>query len=161
MSSFKVRTSEYNVSNLQDLGASLSQFIIKPISQTSVVNISSSQLLNIATSPILLVPSPGTGLYNVVVSYTSVMNYQGTPYSFAGSLGIFYGNITGTGAGVNFDHTFATATNSSVSIQMGTGITDININSLLNEGLYLVGSSYTGGNSPVKITVVYNTFSFP
>lgn len=163
MSSFKVRTSEYNISNLQDLGASLSQFIINPINQSNTINISSSQLLNLNTTPILLIPNPGTGCYNVVNSYCSTLNYQGTPYSFAGELGIFYGNTNITGAGISFDHTSLTASNSSVSNQIGTGITDLNISSVLNMGIYLVGSggTLTLGNSPLKITIVYNTYTFP
>lgn len=161
MTSFKVRSSEYNTSNLQDLGASLSQFIINSTNQTSVVNITPSQLQNIATNPILLVPSPGSGSYNVVDSYCSSMNYQGTPYTFTSGLGIFYGPTNTTSAGINFDHTSITASNSSVSNQIATGITDLNINSIIDTGIYLVGASFSAGNSSVKLTTVYNTYTFP
>lgn len=163
MTSFKVRTSEYNTSNLQDLGASLSQFIINPVNQSLVINLTPSQLNNIATTPILLIPSPGTGYYNVVNSYISTLNFLtgATQYGFSGELGIFYGNTNAVGAGINFDHTSITSNVSSISNQIGSGISDISINSVLNMGIYLVGNSFTSGTSNVKITIYYDTNTFP
>jgi hypothetical protein len=162
MSSFKVRTSEYNTSNLQDLGASLSQFIISPTNH-NIINLTPSQLKSISTNPILLIPSPGTGYYNIVDKYTSSLNFitGATQYTLISSNNIIYGSSGDILAGVNFDANCITDNVSNSSSQFSTGISAYNINQILNMPIYLAGSGFANGTSNVKIVIYYTTYSFP
>ena len=162
MTSFKVRTSEYNTSNLQDLGASLSQFIISS-NNYKIINLTPSQLNSISTTPILLIPSPGTGSYNIVNNYVSSLNFLtgATPYTAIASNNIIYGSSGDILVGVNFDNTCIADNVSNVSCQVSTGITAYNINNILNTPIYLAGSGFLSGTSSVKIVIYYTTYTFP
>ena len=163
MSKFKVRYSELNTSNLENLYSSLS--IYNPY-KFAVINITPTQITNLS-SPLLLLPSPGANNYYMITSIALSLNYNSIPYANAdGSEGcnLFYGTTTNNsafpGSGI-----FQGITNAYSNIATNTsnsGLTGVAINQIVDLPIYLVaqnGLFLTSGNSPLKMTIFYEICS--
>jgi hypothetical protein len=163
MSKFKVRYSELNTSNLENLYSNLS--IYNPY-KSSVINITPAQITNLS-SPLLLLPSPGANNYYMITSVSVSMNYNSIPYANAEgaeNCGLFYGttinNSAFPGSGI-----FQGITNNFSSISTNysnSGLTGVATNQIVDFPIYLVaqnGLFLTSGNSPLKMTIFYEICS--
>jgi hypothetical protein len=163
MSQFKVRYSELNSPNLENLYSSLSFY--NPY-KFSVINITPAMINNL-TNPLLLLPSPGSNTYYMITSASLSLTYNSIPYANtegAEGCNLFYGTTTNNlafqGSGV-----FGGITNSfsNVSTNYSNGGLDgVATNQLVDMPIYLVaqnGLFVNSGNSPLKLTLFYQICS--
>jgi len=158
--SFKVRTSEYNKPNLQDLGASLSQFINNEQQSIEVI-LTPSQLNTTSLTNILLILPPEANQYYIVNSYTSSLIFNTTPYQESKS-GVFmkYGT-TGPLTGISIDRSSIADSVSNVSNVVTTGLTDVALSGILGQGIYFsFNNVFSQGDSNVIFTIYYSTYTF-
>jgi hypothetical protein len=177
MTSFKVRTAEYNTSDLQNLGASLSQFIITPSNtspiQTTTITLTPTQLNNFSsTTPIKILNAPGVNKYYILYNMSTELQFNtgATPYNSLGGLStvISYdtaGTIDTEVSGSGLDNTL-TQTSSTFTLAISAGFIDppILINSVLNSPIYLYNPNnpgFSGGTSNVKLTMNYSVVTYP
>ena len=119
--SFGIKTALYNTSSLQNLGASLSQFIINPTNLTTSITLTPSQLNNLFTSPVLLITGPSNNEY-IVLNYVITelfFNSGATSYGDAGpgSSAFSYNNSSPfISAGVNVAHATIIGTTSEIAV---------------------------------------------
>lgn len=157
---FKMRYSELNTTNLQDLNSD-----IKIINKTNVFNksmsisISSSQINNLNNSPLLILPAPGKSHYYTINNVSLYLNYNSQIYNPVSTMELYYGTNTEfpTNSGLtNFiDNILVSNINGlySYSISSGVGIDTVYLN--INNPIYLFGN-YNSGNSSVKLNINYN-----
>jgi|SRR5271170_4540054 len=162
-SHFRVRYSELNSTNLQDLSSSLN--VINKNDTTTSLIITSSQLLNLLETPVLIIPSPGTGAFNVVNRVVLYLNFTGTAYTES--------KLSFTE--LYYDQTQTTSTNSGlaniVNAVIGSSVSCIDYDNsggglgapastlLINQAIYLSTThSITNGTSNLTLTVNYSTY---
>lgn len=176
MTSFKVRTAEYNTSDLQNLGASLSQFITTPsnsISQTLTITLTPTQLNNFSsTTPIQILTAPGTNKYYILNNMIAELQFitGATPYNVLGgdSTTVTYdtaGTIDTRVSGFGLDNTVS-QTSPAFTLSLSEGFISfaILINSILNSPIYLYNPNnprYSSGTSNVKLTMNYTIATYP
>jgi hypothetical protein len=167
--SFSVRTAQYNTVNLQDLGASLSQFIINPLNQNKSITLTPAQLNSFNNSnPILILPAPASNQYNIITDITSelIFNTGATVYSNIG-IGPAYSYVTstfGNPAGIAVDTNLITSSTSSIGNTIPTGFPNQSITNILGVGIYMTtvnSTQFSNGTSNVKLNINYRTYTYP
>ena len=165
--SYKVRTAEYNTVNLQDLGASLSQFIINPLNQNTTVTLTPTQLNNLTpTTPILILPAPGSNQCNVINGILSelIFNTGASSYNSAGpGFSYAYGNNLAP-AGIAVDSALIINTISSIGKTISTGFTSNQSNLILGQAIYMITSNnpqFNSGTSNVVLKINYSVYTYP
>lgn len=166
--SFRVRTSQYNTVDLQDLGASLSQFIINSNSQTQTTILTPTQLYSVGTgtNAIQILPAPGPNKYNIIRYITTELEFitGGVAYAYGGLPPTYtYDQYGENSAGVTIDQTSIVNSIACIGYKVSTGFgepqTPANI---VNAPIYLTASApYTNGTSNVKLTINYATNNYP
>lgn len=158
--SFKIRYSELNTTNLQDLNSDIKVIDKNNVFNKSIsVSITSSQINNLSTTPVLILPAPGKSHYYTINNVSLYQNFTGSSYNSITTMELYYG-LTGefpTNSGLtsfvddiltdNIDGQYGYSTSSSV----GNALTYVNI----NNPIYLSGN-YNSGNSNIKLNVNYN-----
>lgn len=171
MSTFRVRNSQYNTVDLQDLGASLSQFINNPTNQTTSVTLTSSQILALSNiNPIFLFSGPSSSQYYILNSCITELlfntgntgyTYQGNPNQVLYSYGTNVANISG----LVVDTNALSATGPSIGFTRSSGLVLGSISNMLGSPIYLstsfVGTPFINGNSNVKLIFNYATYNYP
>jgi hypothetical protein len=167
---FKTRISEYNTSNLQNLGASITPFIVNPQNITQTVLLSPSQLNNLGTTPILVLTGAGPNQYILLNSVITelLFNTGATPYNGGGLSAptYAYGNslFSVVGAGIAVSKQTILDTTSSISYSRTTGLTDNPITNILGLPIYMVSvdpGNFSNGTSNVKLIMNYGIFNYP
>lgn len=168
VSPFRIKIADLNTLNTQDLNASLSTNTNNS-NNTNIVNFSFNpyQILNFLTNPVVVIPSPGTGLYNMINSVNMSLNFNTTAYQGDTSLSLVYttkdintnsniDNISNsilTNTGSCFCNTYPTF-NSPMSFDV--------IENIVNDSISLVDISkdnLASGDSNVKVSISYTTYS--
>lgn len=160
MSTFRIRYSELNTTNLQDLNSDLQVINSNNVFNKSItIPISSSQINNLSSSPILILPQPGTINFYTINNISLYQDMTGT-YNSVSTMEIYYG--TGTSFPINSGLTNFVddiLTNGppgqygfSTSSPIGSGET---VYSNINNALYLNGN-YNSGTSNIKLNINYN-----
>lgn len=162
-SQFRVRYSELNSTNLQDLSSSLN-VINKNDTNTSVL-LTSSQLLNLLETPVLIIPSPGTGAFNIVNRIVLYLNFTGTVYNEAkgNAIELYYDQTRTTSTNSGLTDIINAVIESNVScIDYTNSMGDIGApasNLLINQAIYLSSPHViTNGTSNLTLTVNYSTY---
>jgi hypothetical protein len=163
MSSFRIKYSELNNLNLQDLSASLG---LTNIPQTTFTQLTPTVLNNLVTNPIQVIPAPTvTGQYIIIEAVTASMIYNGQAYTGSPVLGLYYG-ITGTtntstSSGISNFLTLITSTGNIFGYQTNGLFANKSLNVALNSPIYLIGKGtpFSNGNSTVNLTTQYQVFN--
>lgn len=171
MSIFRIRSSLYNTVDLQDLSASLSQFINNPNNQINSITLTPSQILSLtSTTPILVLSGPGPSKYNILNSCITelLFNTGNSQYNYEGSSNqviYTYGTNNLNNTGIVVDTNVISTTGASIGFTRSNGIVLGSVNDMLNTPIYMntliTGSAFINGNSNVKLIFNYSTYNYP
>lgn len=171
MSTFRVRTSQYNTVDLQDLGASLSQFINTPTNQTTSITLTPSQILALSnTNPIFLFSGPSSSQYYLLNSCTTELLFStgNIGYTITGGLNqVFYtyGTNSANVSGLIADPTAISSTGPVIGFNKSNGLTLSSVGNMLGSPIYLNTNAnnplFINGNSNVKLIFNYATYNYP
>src|SRR5271155_814760 len=141
MTSFRIKTSKLNTSNLKDVNATLNTSpVLSNINNTVSILLTPQMIKNSLTTPLLVIPSPGTGSYITIKSITLFLNFNTITYSFpnrvSSSMNLLYSSGQDTGSDINsiVEVIFNKISNFGFTL---SDIGIINISDSLNSGIYL------------------------
>jgi hypothetical protein len=167
--SFNIKTAQYNTSNLQNLGASLSQFIINPTNLTTSLILIPSQLNNLFTNPIVILTGPASNEY-IIINYiiTELLFTTGaTQYTEVGGPTSFYSYntdiFTPIPPGISIARAIIIDNKKSLSFNRGSGVS-ADIQDILGQPIYMLSSdsgTFNSGTSNVKLIINYGLYTYP
>lgn len=165
---FKIRSSEYNTTNLTDLASSLyANLIPKGCPLSTKGTISSSQILNLNTTPVQILPPLSSGTYVIT---DAIIRYNFNSIAYAGTDNIAFTYGTGTTipnqASVslrdNSINPFITASSSQMTDLYGNmTFLALSVSTINTQSIYLTylgNNSYTNGNGTLDYAVYYYIF---
>lgn len=160
MTSFRIKTSKLNTSNLKDVNATLNTSpVFNNINNTMSILLTPQMIKNSLTTPLLVIPSPGTGSYITIKSSTLFLNFNTITYSFpihlSPSMNLLYSNGQDTQSNINgiIEVIFNNTNNFGFTL---AGSNILNISDVLNSGIYLSTSEILMNQSNSNITLIIN-----
>lgn len=123
--------------------------------QSATVTLDSADIVNIHTTPVEIVPAQGANTVIVPIEAVIWVEYNSSPYSTDVALRLSYDN--NTTLLVNFGAVLDKTSDyyQMRSVQATTAFTGANFAENTNLAITTGLSNPTGGNSPVKITILY------